>query len=90
MIEPAPDQPVDAEPEVEVEPIGPTEVNCRHCGVPSEVDVEKTPDWLCTACEHYQDAMPCPTCGSVVRISLMPAEMAPEVHAPVKRRKAKE
>lgn len=90
MTETAPDQIVDTPPDVEVGPIGPTEVNCRHCGAASDVDVAQTPDWLCHVCEHYQDAMPCPTCGQTVRISLMPAEIAPEVHAPIRRRKAKE
>lgn len=69
---------------------GPSEVHCRHCGVPSDIDIGLTPDWLCVNCEHYQDAMPCPTCGQTVRISLMPAEIAPEIHEPARRRKAKE
>lgn len=99
MTETPPDQTVDVQPdaeqqtvdaEPEAEQAGPQEVNCRHCGVPSDVDVAQNPDWLCPFCEHYQDAMACPTCGQTARISLMPAEMAPEVHAPARRRKAKE
>lgn len=74
----------------ETEPLGPQDVNCRHCGVLSTVDVEQTPDWLCRSCEHYQDAMSCPTCGQTTRISLMAPELAPEVHAPVKRQKVRE
>jgi hypothetical protein len=74
----------------EYEEAGPQTVNCRHCGRPNEVDVEATPDWLCPSCERYQDSMLCPTCSSVVRISLMPDGSAPEAHAPVRSRKAKE
>lgn len=73
-----------------VEPLGPQEVNCRHCGQPNEVDVEMNPDWLCSACGRYQDATTCPVCGGLARISLLPPEHVPAVHEPTKRRKAKE
>lgn len=55
---------------------------CRHCGQPAPDGAEAGSDWLCPACEHYQDLMLCPTCNQPVRISLMPAEMAPEPAAP--------
>lgn len=74
----------------EPEPTGPQEVNCRHCGQPNEVDVAANPDWQCPACERYQDAAICPTCGGLARISVLPAEMQPPVHEPTRRRKAKE
>lgn len=56
---------------------------CRHCGVKGAV-VAPDGDWLCTACERYQDATACPTCGSTVRISLLPEELAPKPAKPVK------
>jgi hypothetical protein len=71
------------------EPVGPAETNCRHCGRPAIVDLAENADWLCPSCERYQDSMLCPTCNSVVRISLMPDGSAPEAHAPVRGRKAK-
>lgn len=71
------------------EPSGPVEVNCRHCGRAASIDLASNPDWLCESCERYQDSMTCPTCRSVVRISLMPEGSAPEPHAPVRSRKAK-
>lgn len=66
---------------------GPATVNCRHCGQPAEVDAVANPDWQCSNCERYQDAMMCPTCHQTARISLMPAEMAPAIHSPARRRK---
>jgi hypothetical protein len=53
----------------DVEADGPSAVHCRHCGQPNEVNVEETPDWLCPACERYQDATTCPTCHQLARIS---------------------
>lgn len=76
--------------EADEEPAGPETVHCRHCGQPAEVDVAANPDWLCPACERYQDAMTCPTCGQTTRISLLAADLAPVVHEPTRRRKAKE
>lgn len=67
---------------------GPAEVTCRHCGQPNEVDVEANPDWLCPACGRYQDAMICPTCGGLARISAMPKDVVPEPHAPAKRKRS--
>lgn len=75
------------EPEEVGEEVGPMTVNCRHCGQPNEVDVEATPDWQCPACERYQDAMQCPTCGQTARISLLPKDIVPEPHAPARRRR---
>lgn len=81
--------PTDDQQEQTPETSGPTEANCRHCGRSTTVDLAENPDWLCTSCEHYQDSMACPTCGSVVRISLMPDGSAPEPHAPARARKTK-
>ena len=53
---------------------------CRHCGKLSAEPVEEDADWLCEHCERYQDSTTCPTCRSVVRISLLPAEAAPAPH----------
>ena len=75
--------------EVELEPeTEPVDVTCRHCGAHHEFGPEGEPeDWLCEHCARYQDAMVCPTCHQVARISQMPADLAPEVHAPSRRRK---
>jgi hypothetical protein len=67
---------------------GPTAVHCRHCGQQNDVDVEATPDWLCPSCGRYQDATICPTCHQLARISLLPAEVVPEPHAPAKRKRS--
>jgi len=78
----------EAQPAAEAEPVDAT---CRHCGAHTEFGPEGEPDdWLCEHCERYQDSMVCPTCHQPARISLMPAELAPEVHAPSRRRKGKE
>lgn len=70
----------DSEPQVLTE-------HCRHCGAAHELLEGEDPDWQCAECERYQDAMVCPTCHQLARISLMPSELAPEVHAPSRRRK---
>lgn len=69
---------------------------CRNCGAPKRVvmsihpaTLQATPsesgaDWLCAECEHWQDSMLCPTCSQPVRISLMPAELAPKAAKPKK------
>lgn len=77
-----------ASAEAAAEPAAP--VHCRHCGqpAPDDLDATATPDWLCPSCEHYQDAMICPTCGSNARISLLPAELAPAPHEPAKRKRS--
>lgn len=59
----------------------PTPGNCRWCGA---YQAEADGDWLCPECERYQDAMTCPTCGNLARVSLLPAELVP---APVKPKK---
>lgn len=64
-------------------------VHCRWCGAPTETAAEGE-DFLCDNCERYQDAMACPTCGQIARVSLMPEDMVPAPHAPARRRKAKE
>jgi len=46
-------------------------VACRHCGTESEHMSDDT-DWLCKACDHYQDTIACPTCGQPMRMSLHP------------------
>lgn len=53
----------------------PQQVSCHHCGAPNPTPQLPGADWLCTACERYQDSMTCPTCHSVVRASLMKAEV---------------
>jgi predicted RNA-binding Zn-ribbon protein involved in translation (DUF1610 family) len=58
-------------------------VYCRHCGVQAS-GVDGDTDWLCPGCGQFQDSMTCPTCKSVTRISLMPAEYVPEPHKPKK------
>lgn len=65
--------------------------NCRHCGA-ARGDTQALPDgdWLCNHCEHYQDTMVCPTCNSVVRASLMPAEMVPAAAKPKRAKKEEE
>jgi hypothetical protein len=55
------------------------EVWCRHCGARTET---ADPNWLCSACDHYQDQMPCPTCGQQVLISLLPPDLVPPPHDP--------
>lgn len=57
-------------------------VYCRHCG---ETFDGEDGDFLCPSCGRYQDSMQCPTCNQPVRLSLMPAETHPEVHAPVEK-----
>ncbi len=68
------------------EPQGPTPGNCRWCGAYHEQMPDEPEDWLCSECERYQDAMICPTCGNLARVTVLPAEMIPEA-APPKRRK---
>jgi hypothetical protein len=72
----------------DVETDGPSAVHCRHCGQPNEVNVDETPDWLCPACERYQDATTCPVCHQLARISMLPPDMVPEPHAPARRRRS--
>lgn len=67
----------------------PGPVHCRHCGQTYSGDVPEDGDFLCPSCEHYQDTMTCSTCGSVVRISLMPEGSAPQAHAPARARKSR-
>jgi hypothetical protein len=78
------------EPEEAQEPQGPAEVNCRWCGKPHELAANESEDWLCQDCERFQDTTTCPTCHQLARVSLLPADMTPEPHAPTRRRKAKE
>ena len=60
---------------------------CRHCGQPND-DAIAGEDWLCPHCEHYQDTIACPTCGSPARISLLPEGVVPAPHAPARRRRS--
>jgi hypothetical protein len=80
----------EAEPATETEEVdsGPVMAHCRHCGQPNEVDAEANPDWLCDSCGRYQDAMTCPTCHGLARISLLPADVVPEGHAPARRKRS--
>jgi rRNA maturation protein Nop10 len=82
---------VDVVGEVPAEPEPPAEpVYCRHCGEEAPAGTVAEKDWLCGECGRYQHSAICPTCHSVVTVSLLPAEMVPEPHAPKKRKKAKE
>lgn len=45
-------------------------VKCRHCGAVPEEEPTKD-DWLCKACERYQNFALCPTCGSPVQASAL-------------------
>ncbi len=56
--------------------------NCRWCGAYHEPVDGESADWLCVECQRYQDAMICPTCGNLGRISLMPAEVVPAPASP--------
>lgn len=77
------DTPVEEVQPEEDEPEEPVSANCRWCGA---YQAEADGDWLCQNCERYQDAMVCPTCGGLARVSAMPAELIP---APVKPKKQK-
>jgi len=57
----------------EVPPPGeelPMDVTCVHCDASHTIESDANPDWLCPACDRYQDTTTCPTCHSVVRASL--------------------
>jgi len=58
------------------------EAYCRHCGAPAPLDAHG--DWLCPACERYQETVMCPTCGSLTRISSLPADKQPKAAKPQK------
>ena len=76
------------EPDATVAEAGPVAASCRHCGAPVEFGPEGEPDdWQCDKCGRFQDTMVCPTCHTIVRISLMPEDLAPEAHAPQRRRR---
>lgn len=73
------DQPVVQEEPAPLEP-----GNCRWCGVYHEPVEGETADWLCAECGRYQDAMVCPTCGNLARVSLLPSDMVPSPATPKK------
>jgi hypothetical protein len=64
------------EPQAEPEP-EPVTGNCRWCGAAHEQMPDESDDWLCDECSRYQDAMTCPTCGGLARVSALPASMVP-------------
>ncbi len=68
--------------ETPAEPV-PVDGSCRWCGASHEGLPGE--DWLCDECGRYQDAMICPTCGGLARVSLMPAEFVPEAATPKKK-----
>ena len=75
------------EAEVTVEEAAPAPpVHCRHCGakLQNTALAAETDDWLCPACDRYQDSTICPTCGGLARISTLPEELQP---APAKPKK---
>jgi hypothetical protein len=83
----APAEVVEAPPEVvDDAPAMPTSENCRWCGAAHDQMPDDPSDWLCADCGRYQDAMICPTCGGLARVSLLPANMVP---APVLSKKGK-
>jgi hypothetical protein len=72
------DLPAEGEAEAVVKEVAePTKQYCFHCGRPSEVASEENQDWLCPYCERYQMAVVCPTCHSVVNMTMLPEDMAP-------------
>lgn len=60
----------------------PEETYCLHCGTAAPLDAHG--DWLCPACERYQDQARCPTCGSITRRSALPENMQPKAAKPKK------
>lgn len=64
-------------------PSEPTSTACRHCGQSSVVDAQATPDWLCSACERYQQQVACPTCHQPTIISMLSPEAVQAVTAKV-------
>lgn len=76
----------------DAEAVGQTgDVHCRHCGQPTEQTVQAVvagQDWLCPACERWQQTVICPTCKSAVHVDSLPPEAVPEPHAPARRRRA--
>lgn len=70
--------------ELAPEPAPPEPGNCRWCGAWHEATEET--DWLCDECQRYQDAMSCPVCGGLTRVSLLPAEHQPRVAEPKKKK----
>lgn len=84
--EQAQEQPVEAAPEQpEQAATEPGPVYCRWCGEQNEPTDDE--DWLCSACERYQDSASCPTCHSVVRLAQLPDGAVP---AAPRRRKVRE
>jgi hypothetical protein len=81
VVEPVAEPTVEVEPTVEAEEVQLEPKHCRWCGAYHEVAVDEPEDWLCPECERYQDAMACPTCGNLARVSVLPADAVP---APVK------
>ncbi len=73
---------VEAQPVVEEEPAPLEPGNCRWCGAYHEPADGETSDWQCAECERYQDAMICPTCNGLARVSLLPADMVPAPASP--------
>lgn len=82
--------------DVEEQQVVASDMHCRHCGAAKNVARHFSPvtgqeqvyeageDWLCAECQRWQDQMACPTCGSIVRISLMPSDLAPKAVKPKK------
>jgi hypothetical protein len=68
-------------------PLGVQDVNCRNCGAPARVDLDKNPEWLCADCDHYQSTIACPTCHQPVRIDQLPAELVPAPADPGRKKK---
>lgn len=47
---------------------------CRFCGEPFPGGDTAPSDWQCAKCGRYQDTTVCPTCRSIVRLSLLSDE----------------
>lgn len=51
-----------------------TAAACRFCGKPYPGEGAPPADWQCAKCGRWQDVTVCPTCHSVVRLSLLPED----------------
>lgn len=59
-----------------------SEINCRHCGTLN--DAPDDADFLCKNCGHWHNTVACPVCHQPVHVSLLPADLVPAPHKPVK------
>lgn len=65
-------------PEETVEPVAEESTTgeyCRHCGAPAAEG--QSGDWLCDACDRYQNTTACPTCGQAIAVNMLPPDQQP-------------